>query len=203
MASTENSPVPSGRGLKGMLAKARRNKADNSSTTSFNGTEDSNESRGIKESVDSALDKLKAVARGDADNPESPGISGITKLITRPRRRKGKKHKDLGDGVATETSRGRTIRDSKDPASPALGNGSQSTLDDDGESSLMTDDSGEEEYVGSKISTIEVLMSRARIFKGPILTTFSHTSPEPHKSHMQASMLQHIIMCKARSLPLD
>ena len=165
MASTENSPVPGGRGLKGMLAKARRNKADNSSTTSFNGTEDSNESRGIKESMDSALDKLKAVARGDPDNLDSPGISGITKLITRPRRRKGKKRKDLGDGVAVEASRGRTIGDSQDPTTSRLGNGSQSTLDDDGESSLMTDDSGEDEYVQG----------------GPILQLSPHTYPKPHR----------------------
>ena len=188
MASAENSPVPSGRGLKGMLAKARRNKADNSSTTSFNGTEDSNESRGIKESMDSALDKLKAVARGDPDNPDSPGISGITKLMTRPRRKKGKKHKDLGDSVATGPSPSRTIRDSKDGASPALGNGSQSTLDDDGESSLMTDDSGEEEYVGSKFQC-RCSCVPCEDLQGSDPGTFSTHSPEPHKLQVQYLML--------------
>jgi hypothetical protein len=145
MASAENSSGLSGRGLKGMLAKARRNKQDNnSSTTSFNGTEGSTEGHGIRESMDSALDKLKAVAKGDSDNPASPGLAGITKLMSGTRKRRETKRRALGDGGAGER-RGRPIGNGEGAIHTGLDSQSASTIDDDGESSLMTDDSVEDE----------------------------------------------------------
>lgn len=129
-----------------MLAKARRNKQDNnSSTTSFNGTEGSTEGHGVRESMDSALDKLKAVARGDSDNPVSPGIAGINKLVPGTRKRREKKRRALEDGGAGEGWRGRSIGDGEGAIHADFDSQSPSTLDDDGESSLMTDDSGEDE----------------------------------------------------------
>lgn len=129
-----------------MLAKARRNKADNnSSTTSFNGTEGSAESHGIRESMDTALDKLRAVAKGDNDNPVSPGIAGITKLIPGTRKRREKKSRAQEDGEVGERRRGRNTGDGEGARHTGVGSQSTSTLEDDGESSLMTDDSGEDE----------------------------------------------------------
>lgn len=95
--------------------------------------------------MDSALDKLKAVAKGDNDSPISPGIAGITKLIPGTRKRREKKRRALEDGEVGEGRRGRTVGSGEGANHANLDSQSPSTLDDDGESSLMTDDSGEEE----------------------------------------------------------
>jgi hypothetical protein len=126
-----------------MLAKARRNKGDDSTTASVNGAEGSSESPGLRGSMESALDKLKAAARIDNDNPDSPGLGGISKLIPGGLKKKEKRRKALEESDGAP--RGRATVNSGGATDQGVSNESQSTLDEDGESSLMTEDSGEEE----------------------------------------------------------
>ncbi|MCJ1389055.1 hypothetical protein MMC18_001909 [Xylographa bjoerkii] len=145
MASGEVSPAPSGRGLKGMLAKARRNKLDNSSTTSFPTSEGSNESHGIRDSMDSALEKIKNAARKDNDPSDTSGGVSIAKLIPGTRKRKEHKRRAKQDAGDAEGPRGRSMGDGEGATGTGLSNENQGTLDDDDESSLMTEDSEEEQ----------------------------------------------------------
>ena len=127
-----------------MLAKARRNKADNSSTTSFAGTEASDESHGIRESADRALDKIKSIARGDGKDLDSPTVANIVKLM-KGRRKKKERRRRADDVEDTEGPRGRSAGNGEATTSAEFGSEDLSMMADDDGSSLITDDSMEEE----------------------------------------------------------
>ena len=145
MASGEVSPAPSSRGLKGMLAKARRNKLDNASTTSFPTSEGSNESHGIRDSMDSAFDKIKNAVHKENDASDTPGAVSIATLIPGTRKRKDHKRRLKQAAEDADGPRGRRIGDGEGATGTGLSSENQSTLDEDDESSLMTDDSEEEQ----------------------------------------------------------
>ena len=145
MASGEVSPAPSGLGLKGMLAKARRNKLDNSSTTSFPTSEGSNESHSLRDSMDSALEKIKSAARKDNDPSETSSGVSIAKLIPGTRKRKERKRRAKQQAEDAEGPRGRSAGDGDGATGTGLSSENQSILDDDDGSSLMTEDSEEEQ----------------------------------------------------------
>ena len=149
MQSPELSPAPTGRGLKSMLAKARGNRPDNSSSISVANTENSNESRGVKDTMDNALDKLKTLARRDNDG-DSPTTNGAIskKLISDPikrikQKRKARKATALADGAEPRNN----STGSESLSTPETGSRNQSIFgdeDDDDRSSMMTGDSDED-----------------------------------------------------------
>lgn len=152
-AASGVSPPPSGRGLKGVLAKARRGGKDGSSTPSNNGTENSSEGRGVRSSLDSIRDKVRT-SRGSSIDDGTVSTSkshSLSKLIPGRIKKRLKKHggtereesEEQGEeGDQDEDGRGRSISDqaatSADPKRPTpAGSTSQSTL---GGSSLISYD---------------------------------------------------------------
>ena len=67
-ATVDVSPAPSGRGLKGVLAKARRAGKDTSSTTSVNGTDNSSDSHRLRSSIDSTRDRARTSRESSIDD---------------------------------------------------------------------------------------------------------------------------------------
>ncbi|MCJ1383482.1 hypothetical protein MMC17_006596 [Xylographa soralifera] len=186
MASGEVSPAPSGLGLKGMLAKARRNKLDNSSTTSFPTSEGSNESHSLRDSMDSALEKIKNAARKDNDPSETSSGVSIAKLIPGTRKRKERKRRAKQEAVDAEGPRGRSAGDGEGATATGLSSENQSILDDDDGSSLMTEDS-EEEHTHSAApplisheSHIGYLTSSSPVVKAATITEESISPPLNH-----------------------
>jgi len=146
----EPSPAPSmsaqsTKGFKGVIAKARLGRKDNSSTTALNGTEDSSDNNGVRNSVDSLLDKARG-SRGSSDDGLPPGPSNLSKLIPGRVKRKKKEREEAEQAQReAEDGRGRSIEDQAAtaaiPTSPLIR--SRSTLEDDGDNSLVTIDSEE------------------------------------------------------------
>ncbi|MCJ1320432.1 hypothetical protein MMC15_005771 [Xylographa vitiligo] len=183
MASGEVSPAPSGLGLKGMLAKARRNKLDNSSTTSFPTSEGSNESHSLRDSMDSALEKIKSAARKDNDPSETSSGVSIAKLIPGTRKRKERKRRAKQQAEDAEGPRGRSAGDGDGATGTGLSSENQSILDDDDGSSLMTEDSEEEQAhsaappLVSHESHIGYLTSSSPVVKAATITEESVSPP--------------------------
>lgn len=135
----DTSPTPSGRGFKAVLTKARRpGKDDNSPTPSVNSTTYSSEGHGLRSSTESTRDKLRVVPRSSVDDSlASPKARKLSKLNPKRILKKVGKH---GEKEADETSsegdrQGQNIRQ------PTLSGRSQSTLGQDGGSSLNAYDS--------------------------------------------------------------
>jgi len=148
----ETSPAPSSKGLKGVLAKARRGLKDNSSTLSVNSTDNSSSSHGgIRSSIDSKVEKLKSRATGESshNDGDNPGSGGIAKLLPR-RSRKKRRAREAPEQDQEEAIRGRSIGDRRSNGATGdldpfeITGENQSPLDDDGGSSLLTYDSDPE-----------------------------------------------------------
>lgn len=138
MESRENSPALSSRGFKSVLTKARRGRTDNASSTSMTSSNLGNDSPRTGSIVESTLE-----ANGPIDGDHNVLSAGINKLLparikNRVRKRRAQETEDR------DSRRGRSATDMKTGALNGLDSPSQTTLDDDGESSLLTDDSGEE-----------------------------------------------------------
>ena len=141
----ESSSGPSSRGLKSIFKKGRKGGKENDSNTSFTNTlDDSSSGRGaIRTSVDSALDKLRSHASegqnaGDEDGSREKGIARL--LPGRKRRRRKRREAQLEDGV--DEPRGRDgIEQAVYSEHLGVDSPSRTTLDDDGDSSLLTYDS--------------------------------------------------------------
>ena len=137
----ETSPPPSARGLKGVLAKARRNLKDNSSTTSVNGPDGSG---GLRSSIDSTAEKLRARSGGDngRDDGENPGSAGLSALIPGriKKRRKRRQEEAARERDEWEKPRGRSMGDADMMATNGLDRSSDifDDDDDDGDSSMLT-----------------------------------------------------------------
>lgn len=149
---TEVSPVPYSRGLKGVLAKARRGGKESSYTLSINGTENSSDSHGIRSSAESLQYKERTSREPSIDDGSTTNRSRpLAKLIPariKKKLRKQEREEDKGeDGEEGQQTDGRgciildpvaTSTDTKRPTD----NRSQSTL---GDSSPITYDSDETE----------------------------------------------------------
>ncbi|MCJ1433563.1 hypothetical protein MMC27_002926 [Xylographa pallens] len=183
MASGEVSPAPSSLGLKGMLAKARRNKLDNSSTTSFPTSEGSNESHSLRDSMDSALEKIKNAARKDNDLSETSSGVSIAKLIPGTRKRKERKRRAKQEAEDAEGPRGRSAGNGEGATGTGISSENQSIMDDDDGSSLMTEDSEEEQIhsaappLVSHESHIGYLTSSSPVVKAATITEESISPP--------------------------
>lgn len=152
--ASEVSPPPSGRGLKGVLAKARRGGKDSIVSLSNNGVDNGSENHGIRSSLESISGKVRT-SRGSSIDDGTVTTSKshpLSKLIPSRIKKKLKKHgtterdeesEEQGeDGDQEEDGRGRSIGDqaatAADPKRPTpTGSRSQSTL---GGSSLITYD---------------------------------------------------------------
>lgn len=140
--SSEVSPEPSSRGLKGVLSKARR-AGKNASVVSINDT--SSDSHGIRSSLDSS--QYRASRGSSLDDGRSINNSGaMSKLIPKGiqkkrRERKAAKQAAKEDDEAQEgDGRGRSISEQAATAAASLPpSRSRSTLAETG--SLLTNDS--------------------------------------------------------------
>lgn len=138
-ASKEASPAPSERGLKGVLAKARRSRNDNSSTTSVNGGDNSSEGHGIRNSVDSLLEKALPPRNSSVDDGKPTAGDKLSKLV--PARIKKKRRERKEAEQQQEEERGRSIGDQGGIIGDHHPQSGQQSPGDDGGSSLITMDS--------------------------------------------------------------
>ncbi|KAL8834795.1 MAG: hypothetical protein Q9170_003591 [Blastenia crenularia] len=139
----EASPEPSTRGLKSLLSKARRGTKANASTVSIN--DNDSDSRGIRSSIDSSLDKYRASTGSSLDGGRPHTAStGISKLIPNRIQKKRKERKASKivakeEEAAEDDNRGRSIVEQAATAAAPLQQRSRSTLAEEG--SLLTNDS--------------------------------------------------------------
>ena len=148
LAPKEQSPTPSGHGIKGVLIKARRGFKDNVSSTSVNGTTTSSGDPSIRSSLDSQTELGNPSRVSSIDNGAPSSGKKLSKLIPGLEKRKRKKREkaeqaEQGEEVEDEP-RGRTVGDqtaTTTTSSTGTGNESQVTLGEDGTSSLVTEDS--------------------------------------------------------------
>lgn len=138
-ASKEASPAPSERGLKGVLAKARRSRMDNSSTPSVNGTDNSSEGRGIRNSIDSLLDKALPSRHPSVDDGKPTAGDKLSKLVPARIKKKRRERKEAEE--QQEQERGRSIGSQGGASADHDPQSGQQSPGDDGGSSLITLDS--------------------------------------------------------------
>ena len=143
-ASKEASPAPSERGLKGVLAKARRSRQDNSSTTSISGTDNGSDGHGIRNSVDSLLDKALPIRHSSVDDDEkSTAADKLSKLIPARIKKKRRERKEV-ERQQDDEERGRSIGDQGGASADHESHSGQQSPGGDGGSSLITMDSDTE-----------------------------------------------------------
>ena len=142
----EPSPAPStaSKGLKGVMAKARRGRKDDSSTAT--GTDDSGEGIGQRDSVDSLV---RNSTRTSIDEGQPSGSSKMSKLIPKRIKRKMEQKEEAERQLQAEEedARGRSVEDSTATSAGASGlsaKRSRSTMADDEGNSLLTMESGTE-----------------------------------------------------------
>jgi len=132
--------APSGKGLKGVLKKARLGRKDDASTISLNGSDEGN-TGGLRNSVESLLDRARD-NRSSLDDGLPSGPSNLSKLIPGRVKKKLKKREEaehqqeLGDG------RGRSVEDQTATAVESKtqsGNKSRDTLGEDAESLITVE----------------------------------------------------------------
>ena len=111
------SPAPSTsepKGFKGLVAKAKLGRKDAQSTTSLNGSsvsDEATERAGIRNSVDSLMDKVRD-SRGNSIDEDGlpPGPSNLSKLIPGRVKKKRRKREEAEQQLQQETAdlRGRS-----------------------------------------------------------------------------------------------
>ncbi len=144
-AAKEPSPAPSttSKGLKGVIAKARRSRKDDSSiTTGADDTNDDNE----RNSIDSLV---RNSTRSSIDDGQSGASSKMSKLIPKriKKRMEQKEEAERQQQAGDEDARGRSWEDSTATSAgkPGLSmKTSRSTMADDERNSLLTIESGNE-----------------------------------------------------------
>ena len=147
----EISPAPSNsalssKGFKRVIAKARLGRTDDNSTTSLNGSDES-ERGGIRSSVDSLIDRARDSGRPSVDDGLPSGPSNLSKLIpgrVKKKRRKREEAEQLRQELAE--GRGRSADDQTATVAESrlqAGNESRTTLGEDG-GSLLTIESDTE-----------------------------------------------------------
>ena len=139
--AAEASPDLSQHGFKGILSKARNKSKANDSKVSINGTDNSSDSHGIRSSIDSARDKLRASRTSSLDDGLPANNSSMSKLIPKRIQKKRKERKEAKQAAKQEETqeddgRGRSISEQA-ATSAAPQQRSRSTLGE----SLITNDS--------------------------------------------------------------
>lgn len=139
-SAADTSPTPSARGFKAVLTKARRpGKDNNSSTPSVNSINYSSEGHGLRSSIESVGDKLRAGRRSSIDDgPASSKARKLSKLIPKRMLKKVGNH---GEREAEEPSYEGDRQGQNIVGRPTLSTRSQSTLGQDGGGSLNAYDS--------------------------------------------------------------
>ena len=139
---TESSPTRAGGKFKNVLSKARRGLNDNSSSGSIN---DPDRNSGVRSSIDSTVERIKTRATGNSSQDDAEKSTGgaMSKLIPKGIKKKRKQQKEVKEAEETDQPRGRSIGDRSAMGVEGFQNGSssQTTLDEDGDSSLITYDS--------------------------------------------------------------
>lgn len=113
----EISPAPSNsalssKGFKRVIAKARLGRTDDNSTTSLNGSDES-ERGGIRSSVDSLIDRARDSGRPSVDDGLPSGPSNLSKLIpgrVKKKRRKREEAEQLRQQLAEGRGAARMTR---------------------------------------------------------------------------------------------
>ena len=142
-SSQEHSPAPSvsSKGFKNTLAKARiGRKTDTTPTPSIDG-DDASERAGIRNSVDSLIDRARSTRAGSVEDGLPSGPSSLSKLVPGRVKKKQRRRQEAEQAQReAEQGRGRSAEDQTATSalsSPVLDNRSRSTLGD-GENSLLT-----------------------------------------------------------------
>ena len=149
------SPAPSTsepKGFKGFVAKAKLGRKDAQSTTSLNGSsvsDEATERSGIRDSVDSFIDKVRDGRRDSLDDGLPSGPSNLSKLIPGRVKKKRRKREEAEQQLQQETAdlRGRSA-DGQTATSAAT----TSTSDQNRSGSALEEDEGED---GGSLITIE------------------------------------------------
>ncbi|KAK4692245.1 hypothetical protein P7C71_g4923, partial [Lecanoromycetidae sp. Uapishka_2] len=115
LSPAPSTSAPSGKGLKGVLKKARLGRRDEVSTVSLNGSDEGvAEQGGIRKSVDSLLDRARDSNRASVDETGLPsGPSNLSKLIPGRVKKKRRKREEAEQQQQLEVAdgRGRSLDD--------------------------------------------------------------------------------------------
>ena len=148
-SSKEPSPAPSAssKALKGSLAKARIARTGESPASSFRDTETEIERGGIRNSVDSLVDRTRGSRQTSLDDGLPAGPSNLSKFVPGRVKKKKKRREEAERAQAEEErKRGRSIDVQVPPGAAPIptDNPSRSTLGD-GEGSLITSNDSDPE----------------------------------------------------------
>lgn len=139
--SKESSPAPSERGLKGVIAKAKRSRKDNPSTTSVNGTDNGtdngSEGHSLRNSVDSLVDKALSTRHSSVDDSKSTAGDKLSKLVPARIQKKRRERKEAVQ-QQYEEERGRRSGDQGGSSAYHEPHSGQQSPGDYGGSSLIT-----------------------------------------------------------------
>ena len=130
------------KGFKGIVAKAKLGRKDAPSTTSLNGSsisDEASERSGIRNSVDSLMDKVRDSRGSSLDDGLPSGPSNLSKLIPGRVKKKRRKREEAEQQLQQETAgaRGRSANGqtatSAVPTSLSGNNKSRTALEEDDE----------------------------------------------------------------------
>lgn len=171
---TSVSPAPSTterKGFKKLVAKAKLGRKDTPSTTSLNGSnisDETSERAGIRNSVDSLMDKVRDSRGSSLDDGLPSGPSNLSKLIPGRAKKKRKKREEAEQQLQQEAAdpRGRSVdgetATSAGPTTLSKDNTSQSALGED------------DEEDGGSLITIESDTEPTTISPPPLVSHQSH-----------------------------
>ena len=148
-SSQENSPAPSvsSKVLKNSITKARISRKSDILASPVNDGGEPNERSGLRDSVDSLIDRARSTRTGSLDDGLPSGPSNLSKLIPgRVKKKRRKRAEALQAQKEANRVRGRSVEDQAATSAltqPLTDNQSRSTLGD-GEGSLTTYDSDTE-----------------------------------------------------------
>lgn len=136
------STAPSSKGFKGIVAKARLGRDKSDSTPSLNSSDEGNEPSGVRNSVDSLIDRVRDSRQSSIDDDGLPsGPSTLSKLVPGRVKKKRRKREEAEQQQQELERRGRSIGDQTAtaavPEELTKDNTSRSTLGEDG-ASLLT-----------------------------------------------------------------
>ncbi|KAL9128451.1 MAG: hypothetical protein Q9217_002884 [Psora testacea] len=155
-SSQEISPAPSisSKGFKGALTKARISRKNEPTSASTTEADDSSDRTGIRNSVDSLLDRARSTRATTVDDGLPSGPSKLSKLIPGRVEKKRRKREEAEQAQKeAEDGRGRSVDDVAATSAGArpLGNNNRSGSSlGDGEGSLITFDSDLESPTAAK-----------------------------------------------------
>ena len=129
------------------MAKARIGRKTDTTPAPSNDGDGGSERGGLRNSVDSLIDRARSTRAGSVDDGLPPGPSSLSKLVPR-RVKKKQRRRQEAEKVQREAERGRG-RSAEDQtatsalSSPVVDNRSRSTLGDGENSSITVDSEGD------------------------------------------------------------